>query len=85
MSEPNPWPPQGPGSGPAPARTADTAKASGGRGRRNRAPRDGIRGREGLAGWLFVSPVLLVLGLFLVVPILMALWVSLSDWNGQGS
>lgn len=35
--------------------------------------------------WLFVSPVIVVLGLFLVVPILMALWVSLSDWNGQGS
>jgi multiple sugar transport system permease protein len=85
MSEPNPGPAQGPGSGPAPARTAAAAKASGGRGRRERSPRGGIRGREGLAGWLFVSPVIVVLGLFLVVPILMALWVSLSDWNGQGS
>ncbi|MDX3871222.1 carbohydrate ABC transporter permease [Streptomyces europaeiscabiei] len=28
---------------------------------------------------------IVVLGLFLVVPIVMALWVSLSDWNGQGS
>lgn len=28
---------------------------------------------------------LLVLGLFLVAPILMALWVSVSSWNGQGS
>lgn len=37
------------------------------------------------AGWLFVAPVLVVLGLFLVVPIVMALWVSVSDWNGQGS
>ncbi|WP_238413027.1 carbohydrate ABC transporter permease [Saccharothrix deserti] len=26
-----------------------------------------------------------MLGLFLVLPILMALWVSLSDWQGQGS
>ncbi|MDX3711441.1 sugar ABC transporter permease [Streptomyces europaeiscabiei] len=85
MSEPNPRPAQGPGSGPAPARTAAAAKAGGGRGRRTRAPRGGIRGREGLAGWLFVSPVIVVLGLFLVVPIVMALWVSLSDWNGQGS
>ncbi|PNG20668.1 carbohydrate ABC transporter permease [Streptomyces cahuitamycinicus] len=85
MNEPNPGPAQGPGSGPAPARTAAAAKASGGRGRRERSPRGGIRGREGLAGWLFVSPVIVVLGLFLVVPILMALWVSLSDWNGQGS
>ncbi|WP_328770899.1 carbohydrate ABC transporter permease [Streptomyces sp. NBC_00286] len=65
----------------------DTAKAGGGAGggRRTRALRGGIRGREGLAGWLFVSPVVAVLGLFLVVPILMALWVSVSDWNGQGS
>ncbi|MFD8725297.1 carbohydrate ABC transporter permease [Streptomyces sp. NPDC059629] len=85
MSEPNPGPAQGPGSGPEPVQTADTATTGGGRGRRGRAPRGGIKGREGLAGWLFVSPVLIVLGLFLVVPILMALWVSLSDWKGQGS
>ena len=85
MSEPNPGPAKGPGSGPAPARTDAAAKAGGGRGRRTRAPLGGIRGREGLAGWLFVSPVIVVLGLFLVVPIVMALWVSLSDWNGQGS
>jgi len=47
--------------------------------------RGGIRGREHVAGWLFVAPVLVVLGLFLVAPILMALWVSVSDWTGQGS
>jgi multiple sugar transport system permease protein len=28
---------------------------------------------------------LVILGLFLVVPVLMALWVSLSDWTGRGS
>lgn len=43
------------------------------------------RTRDHLAGWLFVSPVVLILGLFLLLPILMALWVSLTDWNGQGS
>jgi len=47
--------------------------------------RGGIRDNERVAGWLFVSPVVLVLGLFMLVPILMALWVSLTDWNGQGS
>ena len=36
-------------------------------------------------GWLFVAPVIVILGLFLLLPILMALWVSLTDWNGQGS
>ena len=47
--------------------------------------RGGIRDNERTAGWLFVAPVVLVLGLFMLVPILMALWVSLTDWNGQGS
>lgn len=37
------------------------------------------------AGWLFVSPVLVILGLFLVIPMIMALWVSVSDWTGRGS
>ncbi|MCK2219062.1 sugar ABC transporter permease [Actinomadura sp. ATCC 31491] len=41
--------------------------------------------REQLAGWLFVAPVVVILGLFMVAPILMALWVSLTGWNGQGS
>jgi multiple sugar transport system permease protein len=43
----------------------------------------GTRGREGIAGWLFVSPMVLILGLFLAIPIVMALWVSLTDWNGS--
>ncbi|MCX4473830.1 sugar ABC transporter permease [Micromonospora sp. NBC_01655] len=45
----------------------------------------GVRGNEKVAGWLFVAPVIVILGLFLLLPILMALWVSLTDWNGQGS
>ncbi|MEV4754264.1 sugar ABC transporter permease [Micromonospora sp. NPDC049559] len=47
--------------------------------------RAGIRSRETTAGWLFVTPVVVLLGLFMLLPILMALWVSLTDWNGQGS
>ncbi|MER7498761.1 sugar ABC transporter permease [Nonomuraea pusilla] len=43
------------------------------------------RTRENLAGWLFVAPVVVILGLFMLLPILMALWVSLTGWNGQGS
>ncbi|HSE71444.1 MAG TPA: sugar ABC transporter permease [Nocardioidaceae bacterium] len=38
-------------------------------------------GVDNAAGWMFVSPMVLVLGLFLVLPILMAAWVSLLDWN----
>lgn len=43
------------------------------------------RAAEARSGWLFVSPVLVILGLFLVAPILIALWVSVSDWGGRGS
>ncbi|MFH8249551.1 carbohydrate ABC transporter permease, partial [Microbacterium sp. B2969] len=45
----------------------------------------GIRRGEGLAGWIFTAPVIIILGLFLFVPVLMALWVSFSDWSGRGS
>lgn len=45
----------------------------------------GIRGNERGAGWLFVAPAVIVLGLFVLLPIFMALWVSLTRWNGQGS
>jgi multiple sugar transport system permease protein len=34
---------------------------------------------------LFTAPVILLLGVFLVIPVLMALWVSFSDWGGRGS
>lgn len=40
-----------------------------------------IHGRQALAGWLFVSPALAGLGLFLLAPILLALWVSFRDWS----
>jgi multiple sugar transport system permease protein len=45
----------------------------------------GIRGHQALAGWTFIAPVIVILGLFLIVPIVMAAWVSVSDWNGNGS
>jgi len=45
----------------------------------------GIRGHEAAAGWLFLAPVIVILGLFLVLPIAMAVWVSFSDWTGNGS
>lgn len=49
------------------------------------ASRSGIRRGEGMAGWVFTLPVILILGVFLFIPVLMALWVSFSDWNGNGS
>lgn len=45
----------------------------------------GIHGRERVAGWLFVSPAVLLLLVFLAVPVIMALWVSFTAWNGIGS
>ncbi len=48
------------------------------------APRVGRRA-EGAWGWLFVSPMVIILGLFLVLPTLMALWVSLLNWDGQSN
>ncbi len=52
-----------------------------------RAPRRrrGVGQRQSVAGWLFITPALLGLGIFLIIPIVMALWVSFTDWNGRGS
>ena len=64
---------------------AGAGTATGGPGDRRRRGGRGVRANENIAGWLFVAPVIVILGLFLLLPILMALWVSLTDWNGQGS
>ena len=45
--------------------------------------RRGIHGREGIAGWIFTAPMIIILGLFLLVPIAMAFWVSLTNWKGN--
>lgn len=41
--------------------------------------------RQTGAGWLFVSPTLVILGVFMLLPVAMAAWVSVSDWGGRGS
>ncbi|WP_082533775.1 carbohydrate ABC transporter permease [Marmoricola sp. Leaf446] len=43
------------------------------------------RGGQSRDGWVLMLPVVVLLGLFLVAPVLMALWVSVSDWRGNGS
>jgi len=60
---------------------APTAPSHRGPRRRSR----GLRAGQAGSGWLFVSPVLIILGLFLLIPVLMAAWVSVSDWSGRGS
>lgn len=52
---------------------------------RSRAPRRRHRSKNPVAGWLFVAPAVIVIGVFLVVPVIMAAWVSVSDWGGRGS
>ena len=41
------------------------------------------RVREAGAGWLFISPAVVVFVVFFIAPITMALWASLLNWNGQ--
>jgi multiple sugar transport system permease protein len=48
-------------------------------------PGSRARRREAAAGWLFTTPAIAALIVFLVVPIVMAAWVSISDWSGIGS
>jgi multiple sugar transport system permease protein len=41
--------------------------------------------RRSVAGWVFVSPAVLIIGVFVLIPIVMAAWVSVSNWSGRGS
>lgn len=47
-----------------------------------RPARGALRRGESALGWMFVSPALVVLLLFLVIPIILALYVSFTDWSG---
>jgi multiple sugar transport system permease protein len=38
---------------------------------------------EGIAGWVFMAPAALILLLFMIVPLLVAGYFSLTDWNGR--
>jgi multiple sugar transport system permease protein len=35
-----------------------------------------------LTGWLFMTPTLIILGIFMLIPIFFAVYVSFTDWNG---
>jgi multiple sugar transport system permease protein len=52
-------------------------------GRRRR--RSGLHRGENLFGWLFVSPSLVLLFLFLILPILLAVYISFTNWSGLTS
>ncbi|WP_072314699.1 carbohydrate ABC transporter permease [Agrococcus sp. Marseille-P2731] len=53
--------------------------------RRRSARRQTKRSGEAVAGWLFTLPAILIIGVFLIAPIALALWVSFTDWNGRNS
>ncbi len=40
---------------------------------------------QGRAAWMFVAPSLIIILLFLILPVIASLWVSVSDWSGKGS
>lgn len=69
--------------------TATTARAPRGTAAHGSTPNTPNRGNlhrgQALSGYLFTAPILLILGLFLLVPVVMAAWVSVSDWTGRGS
>ncbi|MGV8858662.1 carbohydrate ABC transporter permease [Rhodoglobus sp.] len=47
--------------------------------------RGSLRRGETRYGWLFTAPSIVITGVFLLLPIALAAWVSVSDWNGLGS
>jgi ABC-type sugar transport systems, permease components len=63
--------------------TLTRGRPTGARGAAGR--RRSVRSGDNIAGWLFMAPALVLITLFVLLPILMALWVSITAWNGQGS
>jgi len=53
--------------------------------RRRRGRGSALRRQERWAGWLFVLPALIILLVFLVIPIGLAFYVSLTRWDGLSS
>jgi len=49
------------------------------------AASSGIKGEDrmnSIAGWLFMTPALIIFGIFILVPIIAATYLSFTDWNG---
>ncbi|WP_374686987.1 carbohydrate ABC transporter permease [Promineifilum sp.] len=49
------------------------------------AAASGIKGEDrerAIAGWLFMSPTILIFSVFIIIPIFFAIYFSLTDWNG---
>ena len=50
--------------------------------KRKKRRRSAANRGQNLFGWIFVSPALAILILFLVVPIILAFYISFTDWSG---
>ncbi|MBW7882866.1 MAG: sugar ABC transporter permease, partial [Caldilineaceae bacterium] len=38
--------------------------------------------QDAIAGWIFMTPSLVIFGIFVFIPVLFAIYFSLTDWNG---
>jgi len=59
--------------------------ARGGAGTKRRSGRSRLHRGENVFGWLFVSPSVAILVVFMVIPIFLALYVSFTNWSGLTS
>ncbi|MDA8264262.1 MAG: sugar ABC transporter permease [Actinomycetota bacterium] len=50
--------------------------------RRKKRRRSALKRGQNLFGWIFVSPALAILIIFLVIPIILALYISFTNWSG---
>lgn len=50
--------------------------------RHRRSHRNPLRKGENLFGWVFVSPAVAILLLFLAIPIVLAVYISFTNWSG---
>ncbi len=73
--------PDAAGEDAAPGRRRTSGKPPG----RQRRRRSALHRGENLFGWLFISPSLTLLLLFLVAPILLAVYISFTNWSGVTS
>ena len=48
---------------------------------RQRRPRNPIAVEDAIAGWIFIAPALVVLGVFIFRPIGQAFWLSFHEWS----
>ncbi len=70
---------------PSDSSTSGSKDPAAGRSTRRGRGRSSISAGHTPAGWIFTAPMIIILGLFLVIPVLMAFYVSLTSWAGNGS